>query len=347
MKNICLRRKEMKRKTLWVGLALLVLAVVSMATAACEKKKEADGGAARTFRLGHQAAAGTAYDILSNKFKEYVETRSNGRYTIEIHSGATLGNDRVLTESIIAGTVDFATLTGSDISNFSKELEVQDMPFLFANWDEVFNFLKSDFASEFYAITDSAGIATLAYMPRGFRHVTNNKGPITSPADFAGMKIRVVDSSLYVNTFKALGANPQAMAWGEVFTALQQGTVDGHENTIITINDYKINEVQKYVSKTGHIFAFAAIVMNPALLNSLPAADQDLIRQAAIDASLEIGMEQLESENSAAANLVSNGMIINEVPNKQPFVDKMAPVYENFLSSHDRKYFDGIKASVK
>lgn len=333
----------MKRKIFLVVCVVLVLTAVSTAFAGGQSS---GSGGTRTFRLGHQAPAGTAYDILSQKFKEYVETRSNGRYKIEIYSGATLGNDRVLTESTIAGTVDFAVLTASDMGNFSKELEVQDLPFLFADWDQVFKFLKSGFAPEFYSITDSAGIATLAFMPRGFRHATNNKGPITKPADFQGMKLRVVDSAIYVETFAALGANPQAMAWGEVYTALQQGTVDGHENTIVTINDYKINEVQKYLSKTGHIFAFAAIVTNPALLAGLPADDQKLIRQAAVDAGLDIGADQLETENKAAANLQSGGMQINEVPDKQPFVDKMGPVYDNFFKTHNRRYFDGIKSSL-
>ncbi|MDR1586807.1 MAG: TRAP transporter substrate-binding protein [Treponema sp.] len=336
----------MKRKTIPALCIVLALAVVSSVFAGGGAQSDGSGGS-RTFRLGHQAPAGTAYDILSQKFKEYVETRSNGRYKIEVYSGATLGNDRVLSESIIAGTVDFAVLTASDMSNFAKELEVQDLPFLFSSWDEVFKFLKSNFAAEFYAITDSAGIKILAFMPRGFRHATNNKAPITKPSDFQGMKLRVVDSAIYVDTFAALGANPQAMAWGEVYTALQQGTVDGHENTIVTINDYKINEVQKYLSKTGHIFAFAAIVINPALLSGLPAADQDLIRKAAVDAALDVGAEQLDTENKAAANLQSKGMQINEVPDKQPFVDKMGTVYDSFFKTHNRKYFDGIKAAVK
>jgi tripartite ATP-independent transporter DctP family solute receptor len=335
------------KKVFYLILCMLVAMFAVSSVFAGGGSQPAGSGGTRTFRLGHQAPAGTAYDNLAVKFKEYVETRSNGRYKIEIYNGATLGNDRVLTESIIAGTVDLAILTASDMGNFAKELEVQDLPFLFTSWDEVTKFLKSGFAPEFYAITDSAGISTLSFMPRGFRHATNNKGPITKPADFQGMKLRVVDSAIYVSTFAALGANPQAMAWGEVYTALQQGTVDGHENTIVTINDYKINEVQKYLSKTGHIFAFAATVMNPALLNSLPAEDQKLIRQAAIDSALDVGAEQLKTENEIAASLQSKGMQFNEVPDKQPFVDKMGPVYDNFFKSHNRKYFDGIKAAIK
>ncbi|GHV95076.1 periplasmic substrate-binding transporter [Spirochaetia bacterium] len=336
----------MKRKT--VLLLCVIFALIAASTAFAGGNSEAGGsGGTRTFRLGHQAPAGTAYDILSTKFKEYVETRSNGRFKIEIYSGGQLGGDRVLMESTQAGTVDFSVLTASDMGNFAKELEVQDLPFLFENWDQVFKFLDSPFAQEFYGVSDSAGVTTLAFMPRGFRHATNNKAPITKPSDFQGMKLRVVDSAIYLSTFRALGANPQAMAWGEVYTALQQGTVDGHENTIVTITDYKINEVQKYLSKTGHIFAFASIVVNPALLKGLSAEDQQLIRKAAVDAGKDVGAQQQETENKAAATLQSSGMQINEVPDKQAFIDKMGPVYDDFFKTHNRKWFDGIKAAAK
>ena len=196
----------MKRKSFLLICAILALTVALGLFTGCTAKGGDSGS--RTFRLGHQAAAGTAYDNLANKMKELIETRSNGRYKVDVYSGAVLGNDRVLVESIIAGTLELSIVTASDMSNFSKELEVQDLPFLFGSWDEVFQFLRSDYVNVFYGITDSAGIKTMAFMPRGFRHATNNRGPITSPSDFQGMKLRVVDSSLYVNTFAALGANP-------------------------------------------------------------------------------------------------------------------------------------------
>lgn len=123
-------------------------------------------------------------------------------------------------------------------------------------------------------------------MPRGFRHVTSNVKPIYTPEDLQGLKIRVAESEVYLDTFRALGTNAQAMAWGEVFTALQQGTIDAHENTLITIRDYNINEVQKYVSETGHFFAFAALQMNSNLLNGMSAEDQELFRKAGLEAAL-------------------------------------------------------------
>lgn len=301
----------------------------------------------RTLYLGHLAPDGTAFDILAHKIKEYVETRSNGRYIILIYSGGTLGSHQMLIESMISGTVDMAVVTNPDISNYAEDLGVLDLPFLFSDWDEVSKFLHSDIINEFYAISERVGISTLAFMPRGFRHATNNKSPITVPSDFHNMKIRVVGNPTYMDTFSALGAKPQPMPWEEVYNALQTGSVDGHENTIVTVNDYNIYEVQKYLSKTGHFFAFATVIASPIMLGSIPEDDRDLIRKAAFDAALDLGEEQLAAEKEAAKNLLANGMLINEIPNKQPFIDKMESVYEHFFKIHNRKYYDLLKNAIR
>lgn len=305
-----------------------------------------DNVEARVLKLGHQSPPGTAYDIFANTFKEYVEERSDGKYEIEIYPGAQLGGSRELMEALQVNNIELAVVTASDMGNFVSEMEVQDLPFLFNNWDEVNKFLASDFSREFYDLSSDVGMTTLSFMPRGFRHITNDKVTIEEPGDLKGLKIRVAESSIYLDTFKALGSNPQSMAWGEVFTALQQGTVDGHENTIVTIRDYKIDEVQNHIAETGHMFGFAALASNPVFLGELGQEDQDLIRQAAVDAGIDVGSVQQQEEIDAKAELESKGMKFNEV-NKQSFVDLMDPVYDKFFKSHDKKYFDAIKESGK
>lgn len=301
---------------------------------------------AKVLKLGHQAPAGTAYDNLAQTFKKYVEERSEGRYKVEIYNGGSLGSDRELMEALQVGNVEFNILTASDMGMFAKEMEVQDLPYLFNTWDEVFKFLDSQAAKDLYALSDPVGITTLSFMPRGFRHTTNNKKPLNTPADLKGMKIRVAESSIYIDTFNAFGASPQSMAWSEVFTALQQGTVDGHENTIVTIRDYKIAEVQKYLSETGHMFGFVAITTNPKFLAGLPQADQDIIRKAAIDAGKDVGAVQQANEVKAAAELKAAGMQFNSV-DKKAFSDLVQSVYDKYFQTHDKKYFDAIKASTK
>jgi len=326
----------------------IALAVMPIIITGCKPKSVAAIPVySRTLHLGHLAPVGTAYDILAHKISEYVETRSNGRYRVQIYPGGSLGNHQMLIESMIAGTVDLSIVTASDMSNFARDLEVQDLPFLFSDWDEVFKFLKSDFINEFYQLTDSSGIYTLAFMPRGFRHATNNKGPINKPSDFQGMKLRVLGNAIYIDTFTALGAALTPMPWEQVYAALQEGRVEGQENTIATIKDYKIYEVQKYLSKTGHLFAFAAVGASPVMFNAIPIDDRALIRKAVIDAALDVGAEQLADEKEMEAALRSHGMLVNEIADKQPFVDRMNSVYDQFFLTHDRKYFDGIKNAVR
>lgn len=190
-----------------------------------------------SLKLGHQAPDGTAYDLLAKTFKKMIEERTNGKYEIDIYSGGQLGGDRELMEALQFGNVHFNVLTASDMGTFAQEMEVQDLPYLFENWEQVYKFLDSDAAKEFYALSDAAGIKTLSFMPRGFRHVTHGTKEIKSLADIKGEKLRVAESKIYEETFRAFGASPQIMAWGEVYTALQQGTVNGMENTIITIRD--------------------------------------------------------------------------------------------------------------
>ena len=302
------------------------------------------GGETKAFKLGHIAAPGTAYDNFANLFKQKVEEASGGKYTIDIYPAGQLGVDRELMESLQIGNIDFTVITASDINQFVPEMAVQDLPYLFLNWDHVEAFLKSEAATELYGLTDGVGMSTLSFMPRGFRHVTSNVKPIYTPEDLQGLKIRVAESEVYLDTFRALGTNAQAMAWGEVFTALQQGTIDAHENTLITIRDYNINEVQKYVSETGHFFAFAALQMNSNLLNGMSAEDQELFRKAGLEAALESGAVQRADEEATKEELIGKGMEFNEVTDKKAFQDKVQPVYDKYLQTHSDTYIKAIQA---
>lgn len=247
-------------------------------------------------------------------------------------------------EALQAGNVQFTVITASDINQFVPELGVQDLPFLFRDWDHVFTFLDSDVSKEMFALTDEVGMKTLGFMARGFRHVTSNVKPINTVADLKDLKIRVAESEVYINTFKALGANAQAMAWGEVFTALQQGTIDAHENTIITTRDYKIDEVQKYMSETGHFFAFAAMQMNKQLFDEMSPEDQKLFTDAGYEAAMTLSKQQQENEATAKAELESKGMVFNTVENKDEFVNAVQSVYETYLKDHSDTYLKGIQA---
>lgn len=303
-----------------------------------------DSGETQVLKLGHIANPDTAYDNWANEFASQIEEKTEGRYKIEVYPAGQLGVDRELMESLQIGNVDMTIITASDINQFVPDFSVQDLPYLFVSWDHVEAFLASDTATEMYTLTDSVGMTTLAFMPRGFRNVTTNVKPIHGPDDLTNLKIRVAESEIYISTFKALGANAQAMAFAEVFTALQQGTIDAQENTTVSNRDYKFYEVQQYMSKTQHFFAFAAMQMNPDLLNGMSEEDQQIFRETATETALTLGQEQKSDEQAAEDEMVAAGLEVNEIDDPAAFQAKLQGVYDEYFKTHDKKYFDAIQA---
>ncbi|HWR13049.1 MAG TPA: TRAP transporter substrate-binding protein [Rectinemataceae bacterium] len=298
---------------------------------------------AKELKLGHIAAPNTAYDNWAKEFKAQVEAGTNNRYKIVIYGGGQLGDSGPLMEAMQAGNLQFAVITSGDASQFVDAINVLDMPFLFRNWDHVEKFIASKTARDLLDLSDQYGLKSLSLMPRGYRHVTNAKFPITKPEDLKGLKMRISESPVLVEAFKAMGANAQAMAWSEVYTALQQGTVNSHENTIITTRDYKINEVQKYVSETGHVFAMATLMASGDWFKKLPAADQAIIQKAATDAAYKLGLEQKANEAKAKAELISKGMVFNSL-DTEPFVKAVQPVINKYAKGEVKKFYDAILA---
>jgi tripartite ATP-independent transporter DctP family solute receptor len=311
---------------------MLALALIAL-MAACSKK-EAAPATVYELKLGHQTPETEPYHIAAVKFKEMVESKSNGRLQITIYPAGQLGFDRDLIEGLQFGTIDLAYVTSSPLGNFVPGFAALDMPFLFRGWDHVESVLKQPFMQDLYKTGAEKGLYPMALLPRGFRSVTNSKRPINTVADFRGIKIRVIESPVFVSTFEALGATVTAMSWGEVFTALQQGAIDAEENSINTIHNERLFEVQKYVSLTEHIFAMTTFVASKASFDKLPADLQNLIRESAVEASRLTGAECREQEADYAQKLVDRGMLFNDIDKTtlRPLVQK---TYDDFIAKSD------------
>lgn len=299
--------------------------------------------AEKVLKLGHMMPLVSVEQSCALKFKELVETRSNGRLKIEIYPAGQLGRDKDILEALQFGTLDLGVITTSPQTNFAKEIGVLDVPYLFRDWDHVGKLMHADFYDSLLSSTEKAMFYNFCLLPRGFRNVTNNTRPIVEPSDLNGLKIRVIESPVFVDTFKALGASPQAMSWGEVFTALQQGAIDGQENAMITIYDEHVYEVQKYVSNTRHIFAFASLCGSKMLFDGYPKEDQDLIRQAAKDtADLMTGVVRADVKK-VEDKLVAKGMKVNDV-DADAFRSVIKPVQEKIAKDYSEDFFNKIKA---
>lgn len=297
-------------------------------------------------RLGHMGNETNPLNTYTMSFKTRVEERSNGAIQIEVYGNKELGADRELLEAIQLGTLDMAVTTTSPLTNFVPSYSVLDLPYLLTDWEHAEKFFESDSYHELLAEGDSVGITVLSLAGRGFRHVTTNDKPIRNLADINGLKLRVIESSVYIDTFTAFNANPQAMSFGEVFTALSQGTIEGHENSYLVIQEEKVHEVQNTISETAHMFAFFDMVISTTILNDLPTDMQELIRTAALEAGLEETAAEKSTEDSVKEFLISEGVTIIEDVDIDEFKSVVQPVYDKFGEEYDLKYLESIQALI-
>lgn len=304
--------------------------------------KSSSGQETITLKLGHQSPEETPYQYLAVEFKELVEVRTNGKVTIEIFPFRQMGTDIELMEQMQVGSLDFAVITGSAVSNFAPEMMVLDLPYLFDSREHVYKFLDSDSGKELLKETEKVGMITFGAMPREFRHITNSKKPIETPEDLKGLKLRVSESQMYLDAYKLLGANVVTMNWGDTYSGLQLGSIDGQENSLDVINDEKVNEVQKYVSKTAINFAFANLMGSKSNFEELPADIQEIIIRAADEAVKETRKVYETYDKEYTKVLTEKGMEINEV-DTAPFKKLVQPVYDQYKNEDFYKYAEAIK----
>ncbi|MBA1335996.1 MAG: TRAP-type C4-dicarboxylate transport system, periplasmic component [Firmicutes bacterium] len=339
-----------KKRLLATLVTLLLFAAMLSGCAGGTKPSEGGNGSpAETesekivLKLGHINPETGNYHQYALKFKELVETRSNGQVEIDIYPAGQLGYDRELLESLQFNNLDLSISTSSPIANFVPAFMALDFPFIFDDWDHVMRFIESDAAVEMMNEGADKNLIGLGMLARGFRSTTNSKKPLNSVADFKGMKMRVIESPIYIKTFEALGATVTAMSWGEVFTALQQGTIEAVELDYRTLYDERVYEVQKYLTGTEHIFAFATLMASKSKFESLPADVQQLLKDCAMEAGVEVSKAQIPIIEGYIQKLQDAGMEFNEI-DREELRAKMGPVRDWFVKEYGDKYLKAIES---
>ena len=275
-------------------------------------------------------------------FAKDVDAGSKGKIKVELYPNAQLGGDRELCEGVQMGTIQMAIPSTSALAGFDKRIQVLDLPYLFTTRKAAFDAVDGELGQKLNTYLSKKGFEVLGYQENGFRHVTNSKRPIKTPADLKGLKIRTMENPMHIAFFKELGANPTPMSWGELYTALQQGTVDAEENPYAMIDDGKFYEVQKYVSETGHVFSYEILIANKKFMDKLPAD----LRKVVVDAAHKAIMTQrarLEKEEAAfKAKVTKAGLTANELTpeQKKPFVDATKKVYAQFENELGKEIMD-------
>lgn len=306
-----------------ITLAVLVLAVPSLFAAGSGERATTEQRL--VLRLGHGHTAEHSYQHGMEEAKKMLEERTNGRLTIQFFPSAQLGNERQMQEQLSAGTLDL-TITGL-VNLYDPAFALFDFPFLYDNREQIKAVMYSDLMEEMNGALIEKGMRIVGLMEVGFRNVTSNR-PINSPRDLVGFKIRTPESPAQIETFRALGSTPTPMSFNELYSALQQGVVDGQENPLENIYNGRLYEVQQYVNVTHHIYNFAYVLVSEQTWQRLTEADRTALAEAVKHGSLWQMDWAAENEAVYEQRLKDEGMEF-VYPDREAFRAAAAGAYQS------------------
>lgn len=304
------------------------------------------GASAQTpieIRIGYALATTSHYGAGATAWGEAVEKGTGGRYKFKHFASSALGGEREMLEGLTLGSLDAVILSTGALGNFVPEVGVVDIPFLFRDAKHARMVLDGPVGEELLARFSSRGFQALAWGEQGFRHLTNNRHAVQSPDDFKGLKIRTMENQVHIAAFKTLGALPTPMAWPEVVTALQQGTIDGQENPISVIVSAKLAQSQKYLTLTGHVYSPAVLFVSKKLWDGLSAADKDVFLKGAKAGGVAMRAYVDNVEDKGTAELKAAGMQVVSGLDHAAFQRALAPAYKQYESRFGAALIERIR----
>ena len=295
-------------------------------------------------KLGHAVAPEHPYHLGAVRYSDLVAQRTKSKVKIDVYPSTQLGNERDMVEGLQLGTIDLVVTSTGPLGGFVPRMFVVDLPFLFRDRAHAYQVLDGPIGRELLNAFSAKGMKGLAFWENGFRQITNSVRPIEKPEDLKGIKIRTMENKVHLSAFRAFGASPTPMAWSEVYTALQQKTIDAQENPIAIIYFQKISEVQKHLALTGHFYSPTPLLMSLKAFNNLSQNIQKIMLDTAMEcATFERNLLR-DNEAKQLAEIKAKGMQVT-LPNKKPFQDAAAPVYKEFESQFGKETIDRIMAT--
>jgi TRAP-type transport system periplasmic protein len=316
-------------KVLTTILLCLVIGLLSACSSdsSTNAKEGNDGEKQVVLKFGHGAAETNARHEAVLKFKELVEEKSEGNIKVEVFPNETLGSEPQMVESVAFN--DLQMVAAGTYAQYHEKMAVFELPYLFSSPEKAWEVLDGPIGEEVAEPLLDDNLRILAYFENGTRQITNNVKPIETPADLKGIKLRTPEVPVAISTFKTLGANPTPMAFGELYMALQQGTVDGQENPLTNIAASKFQEVQKYLSLTGHQYSPLPVAISEEFWQSLSKEQQEIVASSAKEAAQFHRDLVKANDEKLVEELKSAGMAVNE-PDKAPFQAMAKEVYKEY-----------------
>ena len=299
--------------------------------------------AEREVTFAHAASkeshAGTGYRAFAEKLDEL----SDGAFEVTENCCGSLGGERDMIEGLQIGTIDITFTSTGPVGNFNEDVYVFDLPFLFESYEHAYAVLDGPIGQKVLDSMSSVDLVGLSWGDNGFRHLTNSERPVKSPADLDGLSIRTMENEIHIEAFRALGARPTPMAFPEVFTALQQGAVDGQENPLSLIVATRFYEAQEHLSLTGHVYSPAIMLASPTFWSSLSDEEKSWFREAA-HAARDATREHIQRLEKDGIKLVEKeGVEVVSEVDTDAFREKMGPAYALF----EERYGDEVLKQIQ
>jgi len=267
---------------------------------------------------------------------DLIKQRTNGRYSVEVYHSAQLGEEKDTIEQTQTGVIDLNRVSMGPFNGIVRETAVPSLPYIFRSVDHMRHVMDGPVGEQILKAFEAHDLVGLAFYDSGARSFYNTKKDITSIADLKGMKFRVIQSDVFVDMVNALGANATPMAYGEVYSALETGVIDGAENNWPSFESAKHFEVAKHYTLDQHQIVPEVLVMSKASWDKLSPEDQAIVRQAAKDSVVKM-RELWDAREKKSRDIVeAAGVKVSEI-DKQPLIDAMKPVYEKYLSTPELK----------
>ncbi|WP_316979444.1 TRAP transporter substrate-binding protein [Shumkonia mesophila] len=285
-------------------------------------------------KLGHGMPASHPQAVAMEKFAELVGQYTNGSVKVNVFHGAMLGSDEKQMQATQSGIQEFYMGILSPLSTRVKEIQVWDLPFMFSNTEEVTRIMNGRIGQAIFDKIEPAGLVGLSWTGIGFRDLSNSVRPVIKADDIKGLKIRVMSNPIALETWKALGANATPMAYSEVFTALEIKAIDGQENPLVHMYANKMQEVQKYISLTNHVYTSAALAASQRFWAKLGDVDKQGIEKAAKEAAVYQRQLLEKADKDVIEKFRQEGIEVDEIAPEElakirertkPVVDKFAP----------------------
>lgn len=299
--------------------------------------------AGTTLKFAHAAPVTDLQQDMAQFFKKEVEARSKGELKVNVFPHGQLGNDKQMIDGTRSGVLDISMVGLNNYSGLLPESAAFTLPFMFPTRESAYKVLDGTVGQGVSKAMEEFGVKGLGYPENGYRNMTNNRGPIRTPADVKDLRMRVNNSIALNDMFKELGANPQQIPVAELYTALETGVVDAQDHPIGITLSFKFFEVQKYLSMTQHAYSPLAMTMNLKSFNKLSKSEQKIIMDVSAEAVAMQRKLSIAKEDKMIAELESHGMKVNRDVDGAAFQDAVTPVWAAFIAEHGEEMINKIK----